>query len=47
MVDVEALLLEEAALQRDGQADLVDAGDHAGLQFHGRLRLRRGQRQQQ
>ena len=30
-VDVEALLLEEAALQRDGQADLVDAGDHAGL----------------
>ena len=46
-VDVEALLLEEAALQRDGQADLVDTGDHAGFQFHGRLRLRRGQRQQQ
>ena len=31
---VEAVLLEEAALQRDRQADLVDAGDHAGLQLH-------------
>ena len=48
-VDVEPVLLEEAALERDRQADLVDAGHHAGLELHGLLRQRgrraeRGQR---
>ena len=35
--DIEALLLEETALQRDRQTDLIDAGHHAGLQLHRRL----------
>jgi hypothetical protein len=39
--DVQALLLEEAALQCDRQADLIDAGHHAGLELCQRLRLRR------
>lgn len=37
--DIEAVLLEEATLQRDRQPDLVDTGYHAGLKFHQRLRL--------
>ena len=39
--DIEAPLLEESALQRDRQTDLVDAGHHAGLQLHRRLRRRK------
>ena len=34
--DIEAVLLEEAALERDRQRQHVDAGDHADLQLHGR-----------
>ena len=44
---IETVLLEEAALQCDRQAHLVDAGHHAGLELDRRLRLRGCKRQQQ
>src|SRR3989454_8143605 len=40
---VETPLLEEPALQRDRQPDLIDAGHHAGLELHRGLGL--GQRE--
>jgi hypothetical protein len=44
---VEAFLFEEPALHGNGQRDLVDGGDHAGLHFRGRLCERHGGHAQQ